>query len=57
MSYTMIFRLCLDNLKLTERNGTKWNGMERNKDLIPLFGYFITEWNQFFIPLFEQWME
>jgi hypothetical protein len=55
-------RLCLDNLKLTERNGmerngTERNGMERNKDSIPLFGYFTTEWNSSSIPLFVKWTE
>jgi len=38
-------RLCLDNLKLTERSETKWNGTERNKNFIPLFGYFMMEWS------------
>jgi len=38
-------RLCLDNLKLTERNGTKQNGMEWNNDTIPLFEYFMMEWS------------
>ncbi|CAK8572799.1 unnamed protein product [Lathyrus sativus] len=33
-------RLCLDNLKITERSGT-----ERNINSIPLFGYFTTEQN------------
>jgi len=39
------FALCLDNLKLTERNGTEGNRAEWNKDFIPLFGYFTMEWN------------
>ena len=40
-----------------EWNGTEWNGMERNKLFIPLFGYFMIERNKLFIPLFGKWTE
>jgi len=35
-----------------EYDGMEWNGAEWNDYSIPLFGYFKTKQNQFFIPLF-----
>lgn len=29
----------------------EWSGAEWNKDIIPLFGYFMTEESNFIIPL------
>jgi len=41
-----------------ERNGTEWSGTEWNGvESIPLFGYYVMEWNKFTFSLFGKLME